>query len=154
MHEIHGDNQRRQPPLLSGSIQLVSPTSVLDSIRKTHSVDSLVSIQLIDILGKPFYQIRCMESMGSSHHDKDKSMLMNHLADASTGSVRPPLTKAEAILIAQRCFNGSSEVKQVDYLLNTNGHHEYRENPLPAYAVTFDDETNPTLVRLIIFIYK
>ena len=143
--EIHGDNQRRQPPLLSGAIQLVSPTSALDSIKKTHRVDSLVSIQLIDILGKPFYQIRCMESMGSSHHADDKSMLMNHLADASRGLVRPPLTKAEAILVAQRYFNGSPEVKQVDYLLSTNGHHEYRENPLPAYAVTFYDETNTTV---------
>jgi hypothetical protein len=24
-------------------------------------------------------------------------------------------------------------------------HHEYRENPLPAYAVTFDDQTNTTV---------
>lgn len=83
--------------------------------------------------------------MGFSHHADDKSMLMNHLADASSGSVRPPLTKAEAILVAQRYFNGSPEVKQVDYLLSTNGHHEYRENPLPAYAVTFDDQTNTTV---------
>jgi hypothetical protein len=51
MHEIHGDNQRCQPPLLSGAIQLVSPTAALDSIKKIHSVDSLVSIvDLITIL--------------------------------------------------------------------------------------------------------
>lgn len=145
MHEIHGDNQRSQPPLLSASIQLVSPTDVLDSIKKTHKLDSLVSIQLIDILGRPFYQIRCMEVMGSTAQPSSKSMLMNHLADASSGSVRPPLTKAEAILVAQRYFNGSPEVKQVDYLLNTNGHHEYRDNPLPAYAITFQDPASTTL---------
>jgi hypothetical protein len=30
-------------------------------------------------------------------------------------------------------------------LTSTNGHHEYREKPLPAYAVTFDKPNNSTV---------
>ncbi|PHX74500.1 MAG: hypothetical protein CK547_03000 [Chitinophagaceae bacterium] len=145
IHEIHGDNQRRQPPLLSASIQLVSPTDVLDSIKKTHKLDSLVSIQLIDILGRPFYQIRCIEVMGSTAQPSSKSMLMNHLADASTGVLRPPLNKLESINVAKRYFNGLPQVKNVEFITNTHGHHEYRDNPLPAYAITFQDPASTTV---------
>ena len=38
MDEIHGDHQKKQPPLLSASVQLVSPSSVLDSIKKFHQI--------------------------------------------------------------------------------------------------------------------
>ena len=48
--EIHGDFEHKRVPLLSSSISLVSPSIVLDSIKKIHRIDSLVSIQLIDIL--------------------------------------------------------------------------------------------------------
>jgi uncharacterized iron-regulated membrane protein len=137
MDEIHGDFQKKSPPLLSSDVDLVSPTAVLDSIKKLHRVDSLVSIQLIDLLGEPFYQVRCISAL----HDQQKGIhsheMMNHLADAKTGKVRGPLTKEEAIAVAARHFNGTPEVEKVEYLTNTNLHHEYRENPLPAYAVKF-----------------
>ena len=58
MDEIHGDLQKKSVPLLSSNISLVSPSVVLDSFKRIHRIDSLVSIELIEILGKPFYQIR------------------------------------------------------------------------------------------------
>jgi hypothetical protein len=64
--------------------------------------------------------------------------MMNHLADAETGSLRRALTKEESIEIAKNHFLGKSEVTSVEYLTTTNIHHEYRESPLPAYAVSFD----------------
>ena len=66
MDEIHGDLQKNKVPLLPANVKLVSPTSALDSIKKFHTIDSLVSIQLIEILGKPVYQIRCVRAI----HDK------------------------------------------------------------------------------------
>jgi uncharacterized iron-regulated membrane protein len=137
MDEIHGDFQKKSPPLLSSEVELVSPTAVLDSIKKIHSVDSLVSIQLIDLLGEPYYQVRCVSAL----HDQQKGIhrheMMNHLADARTGKLRGPLTKEEAIAVATRHFNGTPETEKVDYMTNTDLHHEYRESPLPAYAVKF-----------------
>jgi len=46
--EVHGDLQKRNVPLLSSNITLVSPSDILVSIRKIHRIDSVVSIQLIE----------------------------------------------------------------------------------------------------------
>ena len=67
------------------------------------------------------------------------------LADARTGQLRPPLTEAEAVQVASRRFNGEPIVEEVELLTETNGHHEYREQPLPAYAVTFASPGNTTV---------
>ncbi len=143
--EVHGDFQKRNAPLLSSNITLVSPSEILGSIRKLHRIDSVVSIQLIEILGKPFYQIRCISALQphASHQHDLKSM--NHLADAETGVIRGPLTKEEAIAVATSRFNGVPKLKSVKYLTETNKHHEYREGVLPAYAVNFEHPTNTTV---------
>lgn len=142
MDEIHGDYQKKHPPLLTSDAILVSPSTVLDSIKSIHTVDSLVSIQLIDLLGAPFYQVRCISAL----HDQQKGIhqheLMNHLADAKTGQLRGPLTQDEAVAVAARHFNGKPELEKVEYLTNADAHHEYRESPLPAYAVKFKHISN------------
>lgn len=140
--EVHGDFQKRNPPMFSSDISLVSPTMVIDTIKKAHQIDSVVSIQLIEILGKPYYQVRCIraiENKGNHQHDMHP---INHLANAETGQLRGPLTKEEAIEVAKLRYNGEPEVKSVEYLTNTGTHHEYRDSPLPAYAITFEHPSN------------
>lgn len=143
--EVHGDFQRKRVPLLSSNIQMVSPSTVLDSIRKTHRIDSLVSIQLIDILGKPFYQIRCISALHDMQSHKDHHELMNHLADAQTGSLRPPLSKDEAVAVAKRYFVDKSKVINVEAVDSIHPHHEYRSGELPAYAISFEHPSKTTV---------
>lgn len=106
-------------------------------LKKLHQTDSVVSIQLIGILGKPFYQVRCVSSIHNKANHQNEMSAMNHLAHAETGKLRGPLSKEEAIAVARMQFNGGTTVKKTEYLTAMNNHHEYRENPLPAYAVTF-----------------
>lgn len=129
--------KKKNALLLSSNISLVSPSTVIDSIKKAHTVDSIVSLQLIEIFGKPFYQVRCINASNNASHQQNMKTI-THLADATTGKLREPLTKDEAIEIARMRFNGDPKIKSVEYLTTTNSHHEYRENPLPAYAVTFE----------------
>lgn len=63
MDEVHGDFQKRNPPLLSSGISWFLHQQFLDAIKKVHRVDSVVSIQLIELSGKPFYQIRCISTI-------------------------------------------------------------------------------------------
>jgi len=107
MDEVHGDFQKRNAPLLSSNISLISPTMVLDTIKKVHRIDSVVSIQLIEILGKPFYQVRCISAIHNHANHEHDMQEMNHLANAETGQLRGPLTKEEAVEVAKmRCeFN-------------------------------------------------
>lgn len=140
MDEIHGDDTKKKTPLLPSNISLISPSVVLDSINQVHTIDSLISIQLIDILGKPFYQIRCM---GKVNHTE--MYPLNHLADAVSGQLKGPLSKDEAVAVAAYHFNGKTELQSVEYIQQINAHHEYREQPLPAYAVTFKHPSNTTV---------
>ena len=143
--EIHGDFQRKEVPLLSSNISMVSPTMILDTIKKIHRIDSIVSIQLIEILGKPHYQVRCISAIHNMASHKDHMSAMNHLASAETGLLRGPINKDESVEIAKMRFSGNPSVKSVEYITSINNHHEYRESPLPAYAITFEDPTNTTV---------
>jgi hypothetical protein len=147
MDEVHGDFEKKHPPLLSSNVKLVSPSTVLDSIKAIHRIDSIVSIQLIEILGKPFYQIRCLTAIKQTAavHEHDPVHAMNHLADAVTGELREPLTKDEAVAVAAQHFNGEPTVLSIEHLTTTGKHHEYREQPLPAYAITFKHPNNTTV---------
>lgn len=133
LDEIHGDFQRRHPPHLAGHFNLVSPGVVFE--KAGTRVDSIHSIQLLSILGKPFYKLQFF-SGGS---------LKKLLADASTGEPRPALSKEEATRVAAESFVGAPTVKSVSYISSTNSHHEYRSKPLPAWAVTFDHPSGTTV---------
>lgn len=143
--EVHGDFQRKRQPLLSSGIQLVSPSVVLDSIKKVHRIDSLVSIQLIDILGEPYYQIRCVTAFHNMENHTDHQGLMNHLANAQTGMLRNPLSEQEAIAVAKRHFVGDAKVIKIEKVDSIHPHHEYRSGELPAYAVSFEHPTKTTV---------
>ncbi|MBN8674332.1 MAG: hypothetical protein J0L56_09365 [Chitinophagales bacterium] len=143
--EVHGDFQKKDAPFLSSDISLISPTAVLDTIKKIRQVDSVMSIQLIEILGKSFYQIRCINATHNEMNQKNKMQPMNYLANAETGKLRGPLTKEEAVEVAKMRFNSEPKVKSVEYLTATNSHHEYRESPLPAYAITFEHPSKTTV---------
>jgi hypothetical protein len=143
--EVHGDFQKNNAPLLSINTSLVSPTIALDTIKKISKIDSIISIQLIEILGNPIYQVSFLSAPHNQANEKHNRQVMNQLVNAETGKLRGPLTKEEATKIATLRFTGEPKIKSVEYLTQTNNHHEYRKNPLPAYAITFDHPTNTTV---------
>jgi uncharacterized membrane protein YkoI len=137
MDEVHGDHQKAHIHPISADIGLVNPKEIIDQIKLKDSVNFLFDIRLIQILNRPFYQI-----IYSKEHDRGKKI---QLANATTGELRTALSKEEAIEIAKKNFTNDTPVKSVEYLTNTNGHHEYREQPLPAFAITFSHPTNTTV---------
>ncbi|MDJ1484837.1 PepSY domain-containing protein [Cytophagaceae bacterium YF14B1] len=139
MDEVHGDHQRKAASLIPVNGAIVSPIQALQNLRDVRPIDSVAALSLIQILGKPVYQIKCQAH--GTHQAK------TYLADALTGKLRSSLSKEEAIQVAQRQFTMPASVVAVEYLTTTNGHHEYREQPLPAYAVTFD---HPSQTRVYV----
>jgi len=137
MDEVHGDHQKAHIHPISADVTLVNPKEIIDQIKLKDSVNFLLDIRLIQILNRPFYQIAY-----SKEHDRGKKI---QLANAKTGELRTALSKEEAIEIAKKNFKNETPVKSVEYLTNTNGHHEYREQPLPAFAITFSHPTNTTV---------
>lgn len=133
LDEIHGDFQRKHPPHLAGNFNLVSPAVVFE--KSGDHVDSIHSIQLLSILGKPFYKLQFFSG----------KTFKKVLADATTGEPRPALSREESIRIASESFVGDPKVKSVAYITATTRHHEYRAKPLPAWAVSFDHPSGTTV---------
>lgn len=130
--DIHGDGQRRPVPHLQGNVRLAAPELALAG-----GADSIHSLQLVNVLNKPYYFI--------SYSSKGQKQQV--LADAQTGKPRGPITREEAVQISRLHFNGDPKVEKVEYLTSTHGHHEYREKPLPAWAVSFR-KPSPTTVYI------
>lgn len=145
LNDIHGDPLKRPAGAMPLSLSLASPSVPMLALsqklgRFTDATDSIMGVQLIEVLGKPVYQLNYRMAHGNGH-----TMMYTQLADARTGRLRGDLTKAEATALAQRRFAGSSAIEQVEYLTSTNGHHEYREKPLSAYAITFRQPAHATV---------
>ncbi len=131
--EIHGDFQHRHPPHLTSNVKLVSPDSFLQKLE--FPLDSIHTLQLVSVLGKPVYSLQYYAG----------SALKRALVDAGTGQERDWISREEAIGMAAESFIGDPKVKRVEFLMNTDRHHEYREKPLPAWAISFDHPTNTTV---------
>ncbi|WP_345247315.1 hypothetical protein [Nibrella saemangeumensis] len=140
LDDIHGDPMKRPPGALPLQGALVSPSVPLEILRRRAGIDSIMGLQLIDVLGQPIYQLTYRTQDGHGH-----ARTYTQLADARTGQLRNELTKGEATRLAQRRFAGSSAVERVEYLMATDPHHEYRAKPLPAYAVTFRQPAHATI---------
>jgi|JI10StandDraft_1071094.scaffolds.fasta_scaffold05293_4 uncharacterized iron-regulated membrane protein len=133
---VHGDHLRKSVAFLQSDLQVASPTLAIQSLRSEKAVDSIHSIHLIRVLDKPVYQIQYFKGHsgeGSHHH------VHFALADATTGALRSPLTKEEASAIALEQIVENAKIVNVEYLEQVGKHSEYRERPLPAYAITFDE---------------
>lgn len=139
MDEIHGDHHKAAAPLMATNLELVSPIKVVEQIVETHKADSIAAFQLVQILGKPYYQVKFAHTGGEHHHHQVQ------LADALTGELREPLGKEEAVALAESRFVGSPGIERVEYLEKVGAHHEYRGGPVPAWAIQFKDPGHTTV---------
>jgi hypothetical protein len=145
--EVHGDPQKKATaPLVSDSIG--SPAAALKNLRQAVGDFDLLDLRVVKILEKNYWQIAFHTKFGSGsnasklHQNQPKKY---QLADAKTGELRPPLSEKEALELAKHAFNGVPTVKKIEYLTQTGAHHEFRENPLPAFAVQFEHPTATTV---------
>ena len=138
---VHGDHLLRPQPHVGATVNLVSPTSVIAAIRANRRVDSIVSLDLANVGGRPTYRLAYIGGEGAAAQNR------RQLVDAESGELRSPLSREEAIAVATASYAGRPELAEVEYLTSTDvgRHHEYREQPLPAWAVSFGGVEGATL---------
>lgn len=124
---IRSEDLKATPTMLPIDTENASLTTLLDSLKKAKPALLFKNIQIVAILDKAYYQIQTIEN----------STAKTLLFDMKTLQHKPPLNEAEARKVAQKTLKNPTEIQQVTYLRTTHGHHEYREKPLPAYAITF-----------------
>ena len=133
MDEVHGDYELNHSSTLPSRYELLSPSIGLDSLKKAGLMDSIAEVRLVGILNRPYWQTTYQITNKDGHHYKTL------LWDAVTGNFKLPLSEQEAVEVARTQYLGNGKVTSVEYITETGKHHEYREEPLPAYVVTFDD---------------
>lgn len=129
---VHGDNMHKAPHYLAANETWVSPQVALNQL----AYDSLLSIQSVNLAGEPLYLIRYFSGhAGDEHH----LHTYTRLANAKTGELRGPLSKEEAILLANDHIISSAKLDTVEYISEIGGHHEYRGGPLPVWVLRYSE---------------
>jgi uncharacterized iron-regulated membrane protein len=132
---IRGDNIRSEAPVLYIDSSFTSPAEAIGRIRQSETVVSVKSVQLATILDSVYYQVIF----------NNGKVQKTRLVHAGSGGVREPLTAEEAVEVAKRSLLHPEEPVKIEYLTQTNNHHEYRENPLPVFAIHFKGSLNTTV---------
>ncbi len=115
INEIHGDQFRNIPPISNSFENLISPTAL-------EKQPEIKSIELREISNKPYYWI-------------NKKILY----DAITGKIKKGISKQEALNIAARYMKSNLIVKDVQLITEVDQHSEYREKPLPAFVISYNN---------------
>lgn len=137
LDEIHGDHLHHTPAPIVMTAALISPSEALSSNASECKSPDLRSLRIVSILGDTFYAVMC---------DDGSARKTSLLVSVKDGRRRPPLNESEARTIAAASMHEQRPIKSVELITDeTMGkHHEYREKPLPAWAVTFDGPEEPT----------
>lgn len=137
---VHGDHLMRPSRQLPATLVAVAPGAVVDAIRGRARVDSVAGVELISVLDRPTWRVSYFTGGPGG------VVRRRQLADAATGALRGPLTRAEAVAAARGAYAGSAPVTGVSYLTadSVGPRHEFRAQPLPAWAVRFGDAEGAT----------
>ncbi len=118
LDDIHGDQFKKEVVEKSSFSDLKSP-SQLDPALK------LISVSLEDISGEPYYFI-------------NNEFLMH----SRTGEKIKEINEQQARDIAASYMKSDLEISGVERIIKTGDHHEYRENLLPAYVISYETDEN------------
>jgi hypothetical protein len=127
--KVRGETEEPEAPPLEFATPPSSPAEALNELLLDHPQADISTVLLRHHLDGAIYEITFLEN-GEPHWA---------LADVSTGELRATVDREEAEAIARRAYAPDSPVADVTLVAETTSGSEYRERPLPAYRVTFDD---------------
>jgi hypothetical protein len=118
LDDIHGDQFKKEVVEKSSFADLKSPTQLDPALE-------VKAISLEEISGDPYYFI-------------NNEFLMH----SRTGEKIKEINEQQARDIAGRYMLSDLEISSVERITKTGDHHEYRENLLPAYVISYETDEN------------
>lgn len=137
--EIRGDHLRHKHAGIKSLEETISPADISRQLQKEEPDAVISSFRIVNVLDENFYEV-IYESADKKEHTT--------LYNTKTGEQRKPVGQKEAETIATNALTEKASVQETVYLskeTDLGSHHEYREKPLPAWAVTFDHPENLTV---------
>ena len=139
--KVRGETEEPESLPLEFSTPPASPATALTELVRLHSKADIQTVALRPHLGGAIYEIAFLEN-GEPHWA---------LADVSTGELRAAIDRDEAIAIAKGAYLPESPIADITLVTEATRGSEYRERPVPAFRVTFDD---PLGTRLYISVER
>ncbi len=129
---IRGEDLRAEKKPLTIPANLSSFSKITDSLSSNGI--QVMDLQIVNLLDKTYYLVK-------TNQGTEEFLLY----DVITQQLRPKISEKDAVTIAKNSLRQPSKPQKIEYITSTHGHHEYREKPLPAYAITFDHPNNTTV---------
>ena len=133
--KVRGETEEPEPPSIELGVPPASPAAALEELLLDHPQAEIRAVLLRHHLDGAVYEI--------SYLDGGEQRWA--LADPSTGKLRTTIDRDEAVAIARQAYVPDSPIKGVTLVAEVGQGSEYRERPLPAYRVTFDDSLGTRL---------
>lgn len=132
--EIRGDHLKNVDERIVIRDDWVSASDIRSHLDSDEA-GAITNLRLVKVSKDSFYEITVEPKDGD-----EKILLFN----TGNGKKRENINKAEAEDIASNALKNISPVKQTEFLTkdDVGSHHEIREAPLPAWAVTFEKPAN------------
>lgn len=137
--EIRGDHLRSEKEqILTFDQQMISPRVATEKLLASERAASITTVRVVELFSVPHYEIGYRSKAGAEEFV---------LANAVSGEMRSDISTEEAKRIASDALRSAQQVSRLELVTkdNVGGHHEYREKPLPAWAVSFDNADNLTV---------
>lgn len=132
IEEIRGDHLRHHHAGIKTLDGTINPSEINNKLLESMPDAKIVSFRIVSVLDENFYEITYETA------DKKEHTALFH---TKNGEQRNPFGQKEAETIATNALTEKAAIQETVYLTketNLGSHHEYREKPLPAWAVTFD----------------
>jgi len=126
--KVRGETEEPESPSLEFTAP-ASPAPALSELLLDHPRAEIQTVLLRRHLDGAVYEITYLED-GVPHWA---------LADGSTGLLRATVDQEEAEAIARSAYSPDSPTEDITLITETTPGSEYRERPVPAFRVTFDD---------------
>lgn len=113
---IHGDQFRNLEYVPKAFQNLISPSQL-------RNPEGIRNIEIRDINNEPYYWINNQK-----------------LYNARTGEAKKSISEEEALYVAKNYMKDGLKVANIQKIIETDGHHEYREKLLPAYVISYETD--------------
>lgn len=137
MDDVHGETLLKQEKHYVKDINFNNIQKAIDSLKIISRVDSVHSIKVIEVLGKPIAQF----------HFFNDGKFNTQLINVETGTLRNAFSEGESLQMVKERLKTPIAIEKSVLVTkeSVNAHHEYRGKPLPAYAFVLDHSTKTTI---------
>ena len=139
--KVRGETEAPKPQPIEADLPVASPAAAISQL-----ISGRTDIEIQTVLLRPHLESAVYEV---SYLANGKQRWA--LADAASGELREALDRDEALEIARKAYLPDSAIAGVVLITDAENGSEYRERPLPAYRITFDD---PLGTRLYVSIER